>query len=156
MSVSGISSSPVDHVQTPPIAQSKRQQFEQSFQQLGQDLKSGNLSAATSDLGALEKLEPQSTAGSAALDSSPIGKQFAQLTQDIHSGNLSEARQDYSNIQQDIQNRLAHWHHHGGPIAGGLAQSQSGSPTSVQQAYSSVPAPASAPSASFSAVSVTA
>ena len=155
MSVSGISSSPVDHVQTPPIAQSKRQQFEQSFQQFGQDLKSGNLSAATSDLGALEKLEPQSTARSASFDSSPIGQQFAQLTQDIHSGNLSGARQDYSNIQQDIQNRLAHWHHnHGGPIAGGLAQSQSGSPTSVQQAYSSVQAPASALSTGLSAVSV--
>lgn len=142
MSVSGISSSLVDHVQTPPSPQSKRQQFEQTFQQLGQDLKSGNLSAATADLGSLQKLEPQSTTNSAAFDNSPIGKAFSQLTQDIHSGNLSGARQDYSKIEQDIQSHLAHWHHgHGGPIAGGLLQSQSFSPTSVQQAYSSVQAP---------------
>jgi len=96
-------------------------------------------------------LEPQSTTNSAAFDNSPIGKAFSQLTRDIHSGNLSGARQDYSKIQQDIQSHLAHWHHnHGGPIAGGLLQSQSFSPTSVQQAYSSVQAPVSVSSQSTS------
>ena len=57
MSVSGISSSNLfDSNQS---VQNNMQKFRQEFQQLGQDLQSGNLSAAQSDFATLPQLSPQ-------------------------------------------------------------------------------------------------
>ena len=156
-SVSGISSSLVDFQSptTPSAGQTKWQQLGQDFQQLGQDLQSGNLTAATADLGALQKLAPQSDAASTAFSNSPMGKSLNQLSQDLQSGNLSGAQQDYSSIQADIQNQAAqgrgghHHHHHGGgssTAASSLSQDfqqlgtalQSGNLSSAQQAYSAL------------------
>ena len=154
-SVAGILSSLIDQSPTTPSATpTKRQQFEQEFQQLGQDLQSGNLGAATADLGALSKLAPQNSTGgsSTSFSSSPIGQAFNQLSQDLQSGNLTAAQQDYSSIQTDIQNRVSHergGHHHGGGSgteASLLSQAfqalgtalQSGNLTSAQQAYTTL------------------
>ena len=155
-SVAGILGSLVDQSPTTPSATpTKRQQFEQEFQQLGQDLQSGNLTGATADLGALSKLAPQNSSGGSSASpssSSPIGQAFNQLSQDLQSGNLTAAQQDYSSIQTDIQNRVSserggHHHHGGGGTeASSLSQAfqalgtalQSGNLTSAQQAYTTL------------------
>ena len=65
MSVSGISSTnAVDY--SAQNVQSRMQQFRQEFQQLGQDLQSGNLSAAQSDFATLTQSSPASSASSSS------------------------------------------------------------------------------------------
>lgn len=149
MSVAGISSSLLNY--TPQSVQNNFQQFQKEFQQLGQDLQSGNLSAAQSDFATLQKDEPQSSSSSAS-QNSPIAQAFSQLSKDLQSGNLSAAQQDYSSLQQDFQNQAtqAHRHHHhgGGGESGNSSVSQllsqlgqdlqSGNLTSAQQAYSTL------------------
>ncbi len=53
MSLSGISSSNLFSYENQSV-QNNMQQFQQEFQQLGQDLQSGNLSAAQSDFTTLQ------------------------------------------------------------------------------------------------------
>jgi len=127
MSVSGISSSSLFDYNDQSI-QNNRQQIQQEFQQLGQDLESGNLSAAQSDFATLQQLMPQNNSAAATQNNNPIAQAFQQLAQDLQSGNLSAAQQDYTTIQQDFQNQVAqagsqfsqsqgvhgHHHHHGG------------------------------------------
>jgi outer membrane protein assembly factor BamD (BamD/ComL family) len=156
MSVSGISSSLFGFDN--PSVQNKAQQIHQEFQQLGEDLQSGNLSAAQSDFTTLQQLMPQSSTTSATSStesSNPLAQAFSQLGQDLQAGNLSAAQQDYANIQQDIQNQAGqvqghghHHHHHGG---GGDEQNsisqlfeqlgqelQSGNLSAAQQSYSTL------------------
>lgn len=151
MSVSGISSSNLfDSINQ--TTQNNMQQFRKEFQQLGQDLQSGNLSAAQSDFVTLQQLGPQSSTA-AAQSNSPIAQAFNQLAQDLQSGNISGAQQDFANIQQAFQNQTSqsrghHHHHHDGGDSGGSAISQlfnqlrqalqSGNLSSAQQAYNSL------------------
>ncbi|MFZ1129402.1 MAG: hypothetical protein WBV31_16655 [Terriglobales bacterium] len=125
MSVSGISSSSFYDTQN---VQSSFQQFQQTFQQLGKDLQSGNLTAAQSDFATLQKLQPQNSSTSSAQSNSPIAEAFNQLSKDLQAGNLSGARQDYTAIQQAFQSQAAqtqaahgHHHHHSG---GGSGESE--------------------------------
>jgi len=150
MSVSGISSSSFFDYSTQSV-QNQRQQFQQEFQQLGQDLQSGNLSAAQADFATLQQLTPQGNSTSSAQSSNPIAQAFSQLSQDLQSGNVSAAQKDYATIQQDFQSQAAkaHGHHHHG--GGGSGQSeisqllsqlgqalQSGNLSTAQQAYSTL------------------
>ena len=148
MSVSGILSSSFLNYNTQNV-QSQMQQFRQEFQQLGQDLQSGNLSAAQADFATLQQLAPQSSASATTSSSNPIAQAFNQLSQDLQSGNLTAAQQDYTTIQQDFQSHAAvHGHHHHGGGGGGseisqllseLGQAlQSGNLTNAQQAYSTL------------------
>jgi len=158
MSVAGISSSSLYNYNS-QSAQNSFQQIQQTFQQLGQDLQSGNLSAAQSDFATLQKLVPQlsSTANSTASQSdNPIAQAFAQLAKDLQSGNLSAAQQDFSTIQQDFQNQAAqsqtqatpghHHHHHGGGGSSEISQLleqlgtalQSGNLPSAQSAFTAL------------------
>jgi len=149
MSVSGILSSNFSNYYTQSV-QNQMQQFRQEFQQLGQDLQSGNLSAAQADFATLQQLEPQSSSSASSSSSNPIAQAFNQLSQDLQSGNLSAAQQDYSTIQQDFQSHAAaHGHHHhggGGGQQNGISQLlselgqalQSGNLTNAQQAYSTL------------------
>lgn len=100
MSIASISSSLFNH--TPQVAQNNSQNLQKEFQQLGQDLQSGNLSAAQSDFATLQKDEPQSSISEAS-QSSPIAQAFSQLAKDLQSGNLSAAQQDYSSIPTGFQ-----------------------------------------------------
>jgi hypothetical protein len=118
MSVSGISSA---SLYDPQSVQNNFQQFQQTFQQLGKDLQSGNLSAAQSDFATLQQLQPQSgaTSSSASESNNPIAQTFSQLSTDLQSGNLSAAQQDYTTIQQALQTKstqseatAGHHHHH--------------------------------------------
>jgi outer membrane protein assembly factor BamD (BamD/ComL family) len=155
MSVSGISTSLFAF--NNPTVQNKAEQIHQEFQQLGEDLQSGNLSAAQSDFTTLEQFMPQSStlsATSSTESSNPLAQAFSQLGQDLQAGNLSAAQQDYANLQQDIQDQAAqvqghgHHHHHGG---GGEEQNsisqlfeqlgqelQSGNLSAAQQSYSTL------------------
>ena len=150
MSVSGISSSNLFAYSTQSIQNTMRK-FQSEFQQLGQDLQSGNLSAAQADFATLQKLGPQTSSTSSLQIGNPIAQEFNQLAQDLQSGNLTAAQKDYTTIQQDFQNQGAqthrHHHHHGGggganPISQLLNQLgqalQSGNLSAAQQAYSSL------------------
>lgn len=151
MSVSGISSSSLFNYSTQDV-QSKMKQIQQEFQQLGQDLQSGNLSAAQSDFATLQQLMPQHNSTSSTQSNNPIAQAFNQLSQDLQSGNLSAAQQDYTTIQQDFQNQAAqmhgHHHHHGGGGSGSSAISplfeqlgqalQSGNLSTAQSVFSSL------------------
>jgi outer membrane protein assembly factor BamD (BamD/ComL family) len=151
MSVSGISSSSLFNTQG---VQSTFQQFQQEFQQLGQDLQSGNLSAAQSDFSTLQNLLSQNSSATAH-SNNPIAQAFSQLAKDLQSGNLSAAQQDFTTLQQDFQNQSAqnqtqstpgHHHHHGGSGSSELSQLftelgtalQSGNLSTAQQAYNSL------------------
>lgn len=146
MSVSAIFSSNLFRHETDATQnRSNIQQFKQEFQQLGEDLQSGNLSAAQSDFAALQQLGPKTNAVSSGPVSRPLAAAFQQLAEDLQSGNLPAAQQDYSTIKQDIQNHVAQMrhHHHGGGESGQISQLfqqlgenlQSGDLTSAQKAY---------------------
>ncbi|HTX16573.1 MAG TPA: hypothetical protein VMD77_14835 [Candidatus Baltobacteraceae bacterium] len=156
MSVSGILSSVMSNVLSSQTqnTQSKWQQFQQEFQELGQDLQSGNLSAAQSDFSTLQQNGPQSivnsnssaNSSSSTQSNNPLAAAFNQLSQDLQSGNLAGAQSDYSTIQQDMQSHGAHMHHHGGGAGSGISQEfqelgqalQSGNLSNAQQAYTTL------------------
>jgi hypothetical protein len=108
MSVAGISSNNFFNL-TNTALQSKIQKSKQEFQQLGQDLQSGNLSAAQADFATLQQLNPRAQSASPAQGVAP---ELAQISQDLQSGNTSASQQDYTKIQQDIQNQSTGTHPH--------------------------------------------
>ena len=147
MSIAGILSSSFSNYNIQNV-QSRMQQFEQEFQQLGQDLQSGNVSGAQSDFATLQQSAPQ--ASSSSQSASPIAQAFNQLATDLEAGNTTAAQQDYSTIQQDFQNQGAQMHHHhhhhhggGGSQSNAIEQMfqqlgrdlQSGQLSAPQQAY---------------------
>lgn len=163
MSVSAISSALASDLST------NFQKQQQEFKQLGQDLQSGNLSAAQQDFvtlqqdlqqtGSTSTTSATSTAStSAAQSSESISQLFQQLGEDLQSGNLSGAQQDFQSLQTDLQNLVSgqsqsgeavhgHHHHHGGggdssdigQLFDQLSQSlQSGDLSSAQSAFSSL------------------
>ncbi len=154
MSVAGISSSNLFDIND--SRESVQSQMRQEFAQLGQDLQSGNLSAAQSDFATLTQLGPQSTSissSSSAAGTSPMAQAFAQLAKDLQSGNLSAAQQDFAAIQQvqanAVQSGGHHHHHRGGGEGGGqngisslftqLGQAlQSGDLSTAQQVFSTL------------------
>jgi hypothetical protein len=118
MSVAGISSATSPDYST-QAGLNNFQQIQKAFQQLGQDLQSGNLSAAQSDFATLTKLAPK-LASSSESSSNPLIQGFGQLSQDLQAGNVTAAQQDYSNIQQAFQHfsprsggDRGHHHRHG-------------------------------------------
>ena len=129
------------------------QQSRQTIQQLGQDLQSGNLTAAQSDFSSLvDPTKVGATSSSQSSSSNTIAQQFQKLGQDLQSGNLSAAQQDFTSMQQSSQNQAAqghhgHHHHHGGGAAmsqvdqavNQLGQAlQSGNLSTAQAAYASL------------------
>lgn len=135
--------------------------FKQTFQQLGQDLQSGNLQQAEADLAKLQPTfnpnQPTSTSASsnttaASNPTTPTGtvsQDFNQLAQDLQSGNLNAAQSDYSTLQQDMQSShhgLRHMHAHMHNAGAGIQQEltqlgqalQSGNLSAAQQAYSTL------------------
>ena len=148
MSVSAVSSAnPFDY--NTQSVQSRMKQFQQEFQQLGQDLQSGNLSAAQSDFATLQQNSPRAQRAASSQSNNPIAQEFQQLGQDLQSGNTAAAQQDYSTIQQSLQSQGAHGHHHhhshsgqGQEIGQEFAQLgqdlQSGNLSGAQQAYATL------------------
>jgi hypothetical protein len=112
MSVSGVSNQPI-HFRYHSI-QINMQQFKQEFQQFGQDLQAGNLSAAQAEFVTLQQLGLQGLSTSTAQSSSPLAQAFKQLSQDLSSGNLSAAQPDDVKIERAIQSQApqTQGHHH--------------------------------------------
>src|ERR1700722_18100352 len=110
---------------------SKSQQIKAEFQQLGQDLQSGNLAQAQTDYATLSQnfqgasqgagasgavaaaaattgaaptaaVTATATAG-AVKSASSAAQAFAQLGQDLQAGNLQASQQDFTNLQQSLQ-----------------------------------------------------
>ena len=142
MSVAGIASSLFDYASQSINSTHHQTQFQQDFLQLGRDIQAGNLTAAQSDLTALEKLRPASSD-----TTSPITQAFQQLSTDLQSGNVSAAQQDYSAIQQAFQDRAAHVRHRhdggGSDTIDQLLQQlnqalQSGKTSQAQQTYATL------------------
>jgi|HubBroStandDraft_6_1064221.scaffolds.fasta_scaffold86157_4 hypothetical protein len=84
MSVSGVSNQPI-HFRYHSI-QINMQQFKQEFQQFGQDLQAGNLSAAQAEFVTLQQLGLQGLSTSTAQSSSPLAQAFKQLSQACRRG----------------------------------------------------------------------
>ena len=168
MGIFGIASTILGQISSATTPNPHNQKVKQGFQQLGQDLQSGNLSQAQSDFSSLRQLLPggqQSsllTPVSSAQSSNPLATAVSQLAQDLKSGNLTAAQSDFATVQQDLQQAgpqlgAAHGHHHHhhqsdgdsgqssgqqNPIStlfGQLGQDlQSGNLSAAQQAYSSL------------------
>ena len=146
MSIAGIASSALSNYSLHAI-QSNRLKWQQGLEQLGQDLQSGNLSAAQSDFTALQKLAPQAASTSASQGTSPAAQDFSQLGKDLQAGNTSAAQQDFQQLQQTVSPTASgalHHHHHGAnngsnPMSQLLQQLgqalQAGNLSSAQQAY---------------------
>jgi hypothetical protein len=75
------------------------QQIKTEFQELGEDLQSGNLSAAQQEYSTLSQNFP----GAGQASSTPALQAFTQLGKDLQAGNLQGAQQDYATVQQDAQ-----------------------------------------------------
>ena len=84
------------------------------FQQLGQDLQSGNLSAARQDFATVEQGVRQRTsqilhhhhhfsAAASNGSTSGAGQDFGELAQALQSGNLSAAQSAFTALQQAIE-----------------------------------------------------
>ena len=154
MSVAGISSSNLFNIND--SRRSVESEMKQEFAQLGQDLQSGNLSAAQSDFATLTQMGPQSTTNSSsstAASNNPMAQAFAQLSKDLQSGNLSAAQHDFATIQQEMQSNAVQsgghrHHHHGGGGSGESAINslfsqlgqalQSGDLSTAQQVFSTL------------------
>jgi hypothetical protein len=148
MSVAGILSSSLSDYNASQNAQTAKQ----AFQQLGKDLRSGNLPAAQSDFVTLQK----DVGGAASSQSgNAITQAITQLSQALQSGNLTSAQQAYVALQHALQNAAslynpstngtqtaAQHHHHGdGEQSSAVSQElnqlgqalQSGNLTAAQQ-----------------------
>jgi outer membrane protein assembly factor BamD (BamD/ComL family) len=150
MSVTGIASSLLSILSGSRHQQSPMQQIRSEFQQLGQDLQSGNLTQAQSDFTTLSKNLSSvfqnsgvttDTTTTAAAGTNPVIQAFNQLGQDLQSGNLQAAQQDFTTIQQDAQQQLnatqvqghPHHHHHAERSENSSSSSQQTNP--VLQAF---------------------
>lgn len=120
------------------------QQIKTEFQQLGQDLQSGNLKQARSDFTTLSQDLSAIAQNNSAPGASAAEKAFAQLGQDLQSGNLQAAQQDYTTVQQDAQQNSSqqvaghHGHHHHRTESAQSSASSSGQTNPVNQAFSAL------------------
>jgi outer membrane protein assembly factor BamD (BamD/ComL family) len=119
MSVTGIASSILSALSGGSQSHRTRaQQIQSEFQQLGQDLQSGNVAQAQTDFTTLSQNFPDLNQNSTtATSGNSLAQTFAQLGQDLQSGNLQAAQQDFTTIQQDLQPNASqqaggHHHHH--------------------------------------------
>jgi outer membrane protein assembly factor BamD (BamD/ComL family) len=129
------------NTQTSQNTQSNFQAIKTEFEQLGQDLQSGNLTQAQQDFGALSQNFPSAAQSS----TSPALQAFTQLGQDLQSGNLSAAQKDYTTLQQDTQQQnsgLIHGHrgHHQYQPQGSQSSSSSQQTNPLAQAFGTLAA----------------
>ena len=153
MSIAGISSNLLLNSLSPK--QASLQQFRDEFQQLGQDLQAGNLTAAQADYAQLQQIEQQKNSSASQSNiTNSVSQLFDQLGKDLASGNVSSAQDDFNDIMKAVQSSGPSVHHHHHHHSGGgaslqtssvqtdlntLGQAlQSGNLAAAQQAYTSV------------------
>jgi hypothetical protein len=138
MSVTGIASSLFSLLS--PQIQDRSKQFQQEFQQLGQDLQAGNLSAAQADVASLQKLQPAGADAASSSGAPSVSQTLQQLGSDLQAGDLKDAQQVYSNLMQQLQ---THGHHRHAVVGKQVSQDlnqleqalQGGNLSAAQQAY---------------------
>jgi|SRR5271165_565117 len=96
------------------------------LQQLGQDLRSGDLSAAQQDFSNLQTLAQSGPFGGDAFQLSGRQQDFSALGQALQSGDLASAQQAYSQLQSTFD----HLKRIPPPTADGAGSSSAGSSTS--------------------------
>jgi outer membrane protein assembly factor BamD (BamD/ComL family) len=125
------------------------QQIKTEFQQLGQDLQSGNLSAAQSEFTTLSQnlsgaSQSSATTANTATGNNALAQAYAQLGKDLQSGNLQGAQQDFTNLQQDVQQISSqqvgghHGHHHHHTESSQSTSSSSQQTNPIAQAFSTL------------------
>lgn len=128
----------VQNSQSATGARSTFQQLKAEFEQLGQDLQSGNLTQAQQDYATLSQNLPNT--GSSA--TTPVLQALTQLGQDLQSGNLQAAQQDYAAVQQDAQQAAQvtghHGRHHHHFESSQSSSSSSSSSNSINQAFAAL------------------
>jgi hypothetical protein len=128
-------SSLLSTTQNTPSGQGQFQRVQSEFQQLGQDLQTGNLAQARQDYatknGTTAAAPPAAVTTTAAptLNSNPIAQAFDALSTALQNGNITATQQDFATIQQDAQqqqgsSQVHHHHHHGGGGGGGQQGNQ--------------------------------
>lgn len=132
MSLSGISAASY-LTQSLQNWQSKTQKLQTEFQQLGQDLQSGNLTQAQSDFNILSQNLPSSVQGN-----STLSQAFSSLGSALQSGNASAAQQAYKTLQQDIQQTGQGQHHHHHHRGDNSASSNTSSSSTLAQLFSTL------------------
>jgi len=102
MSISSIVASSLFQPTVTQGVQNKFQKIQSEFQQLGQDLKAGDLSGAQKDFATLiQDLPISQTQGGAS--SGGAAQALQVLGQDLQSGNLAAAQGDFAAIQRKAQ-----------------------------------------------------
>lgn len=112
MSVSEISNGLSNSITSP--AYGNRLAIQQQFEQLGEDLESGDLSDAQTETNALAGLLWQYTSPESPLTNNPVGQEISQLSQDIQATNVYAAEQDYTTLQEYLELPGAAWNFGGG------------------------------------------
>ncbi len=119
--MSGLSISALNQYLSSPYAQSQSS-TKSDFQNLGQALQSGNLTAAQSAFAALQKdyqsQNSQSTSTSGA--NSPVSSDLTTLANALNTGNLTTAQAAFSQLQKDQQAGTGGHHHHHGAMGGAV------------------------------------
>lgn len=82
------------------------QQLRAAFQELGSDLKSGNVAAAQNDFDNLVHLAPSDATKTTSGSQTSVQQEMQQLEKDLQSGNVAAAQQDYASIQRSLQQHL--------------------------------------------------
>jgi outer membrane protein assembly factor BamD (BamD/ComL family) len=123
-----------------------------AFNQLGQDLQSGNLTAAQTDYvtlqqdfsqaaGASSQSGTPAPSGTSSQSGNPIAQEFQQLGKDLQAGNLTAAQADFATLQQDVS-QTASSTQSASPIAVAFNQLsqdlQSGNLTAAQQDFTTI------------------
>lgn len=125
--------------------QNNTERLRQTYGQLGQDLKSGNVSQAQADLATLQS-GFASTQPLSSSSPSPVTQALNQIAQDLQSGNVTAAQSDYAALQQNLQQKghIYHSHRLGSNAASAQLQQelnqlgqalQTGNTAGAQQAY---------------------
>lgn len=107
MSVSAISAGSLasaQAIQTTSGDQNRLQKFRQDFQQIGEDLQSGNVAGAQA---AFANIPKPGRGQTSSQPGAPIEQAFGQLGQNLQSGNVAAAEQDYTKIQQAVENHFS-------------------------------------------------
>lgn len=149
MSISAVSNPIIYSPVTKPVEQPRSARFRNELQQLSQDLKSGNLTAAQQDYATLSQSGPLTNSQS----TNPLVQDLQEVGAALQGGNLTGAQQAFKTFQNAVQQQGAqvhdhgHHHHHGGGSANNeVAQAfnaleqavQSGNQSSTQSALSAL------------------
>jgi hypothetical protein len=148
MSATAISNPIIYSPVTNPVSQPRSTALRNELQQLGSDLKSGNLSAAQQDYVTLSQSGPLANSQS----TNPLVQDLQAVGSALQSGNLTSAQQAFTTFQQAVQQQggqtqgsEGHHHHHfhrggggdGGQVNSELSQAFSALQTAVQSGNTS-------------------